>query len=195
MGRRQRAADGVRRRQGRRSPIAAFWPSRWDCRKAPSAWSRTTSAAASACAANSIRRIFSFRLRRGCLDRPVKWIEDRRENLLATNHARDAECELEIACKRDGTHPRPARPRLCRHRRLYPHRRRDRRAQHRAGDVRAVQHPEHPHRHLAAGDQQDAGRHLSRARAATRPISSASGCSTSRREISESTASNSVGAT
>jgi aerobic carbon-monoxide dehydrogenase large subunit len=37
------------------------------------------------------------------LRRPVKWIEDRRENLLATNHARDAECELEIACTRDGT--------------------------------------------------------------------------------------------
>ena len=33
----------------------------------------------------------------------VKWIEDRREHLLATNHARDAECELEIACDRDGT--------------------------------------------------------------------------------------------
>ena len=32
------------------------------------------------------------------LDRPVKWIEDRREHLIATNHARDAECELEIAC-------------------------------------------------------------------------------------------------
>ena len=35
--------------------------------------------------------------------RPVKWIEDRREHLLATNHAREAECELEIACDRDGT--------------------------------------------------------------------------------------------
>jgi aerobic carbon-monoxide dehydrogenase large subunit len=35
--------------------------------------------------------------------RPVKWIEDRRENLLAGNHARDAECRLEIACARDGT--------------------------------------------------------------------------------------------
>ena len=35
--------------------------------------------------------------------RPVKWIEDRREHLLATNHARDAECELEIACDEDGT--------------------------------------------------------------------------------------------
>jgi carbon-monoxide dehydrogenase large subunit len=37
------------------------------------------------------------------LARPVKWIEDRREHLIATNHARDAECELEIACERDGT--------------------------------------------------------------------------------------------
>ncbi|HKN08815.1 MAG TPA: xanthine dehydrogenase family protein molybdopterin-binding subunit, partial [Pseudomonadota bacterium] len=35
--------------------------------------------------------------------RPVKWIEDRREHLLATNHAREAECELEIACDRNGT--------------------------------------------------------------------------------------------
>ncbi len=37
------------------------------------------------------------------LGRPVKWIEDRREHLMATNHARDAVCELEIACERDGT--------------------------------------------------------------------------------------------
>ncbi|HEY1982079.1 MAG TPA: xanthine dehydrogenase family protein molybdopterin-binding subunit [Xanthobacteraceae bacterium] len=37
------------------------------------------------------------------LGRPVKWTEDRRENLLALNHARDAECELEIACTLDGS--------------------------------------------------------------------------------------------
>ena len=35
--------------------------------------------------------------------RPVKWIEDRREHLIATNHARDVACELEIACDADGT--------------------------------------------------------------------------------------------
>jgi carbon-monoxide dehydrogenase large subunit len=35
--------------------------------------------------------------------RPVKWIEDRREHLAATNHAREAECELEIACDKGGT--------------------------------------------------------------------------------------------
>ena len=36
------------------------------------------------------------------LNRPVRWIEDRREHLLATNHAREAECDIEIACERDG---------------------------------------------------------------------------------------------
>jgi carbon-monoxide dehydrogenase large subunit len=35
--------------------------------------------------------------------RPVRWIEDRRENLFATNHAREAECEILIACEHDGT--------------------------------------------------------------------------------------------
>jgi carbon-monoxide dehydrogenase large subunit len=34
---------------------------------------------------------------------PVKWIEDRREHLTATNHSREVDCEVEIACKRDGT--------------------------------------------------------------------------------------------
>jgi carbon-monoxide dehydrogenase large subunit len=35
--------------------------------------------------------------------RPVKWIEDRREHLTAANQSRDIECELEIACEKDGT--------------------------------------------------------------------------------------------
>jgi carbon-monoxide dehydrogenase large subunit len=35
--------------------------------------------------------------------RPVKWSEDRRENLMCLSHARDAACDLEIACTRDGT--------------------------------------------------------------------------------------------
>ena len=35
--------------------------------------------------------------------RPVRWIEDRRENLFATNHAREAACEFEIAYNADGT--------------------------------------------------------------------------------------------
>jgi len=35
--------------------------------------------------------------------RPVKWTEDRREQLMCLNHAREADCEVEIACTRDGT--------------------------------------------------------------------------------------------
>jgi len=34
--------------------------------------------------------------------RPVKWIEDRREHFMATNHSREVECDIEIACTRDG---------------------------------------------------------------------------------------------
>ena len=37
------------------------------------------------------------------VNRPVKWIEDRRENLMAMNHARETEAELDVACTRDGT--------------------------------------------------------------------------------------------
>ncbi len=37
------------------------------------------------------------------LRQPVKWIEDRREHLLTTNHSREMECELEVAFSRDGT--------------------------------------------------------------------------------------------
>ena len=35
--------------------------------------------------------------------RPVKWIEDRQEHLMAANHSRDVACSLEIAAARDGT--------------------------------------------------------------------------------------------
>ena len=34
--------------------------------------------------------------------RPVRWLEDRREHLIAMNHAREMEAEVEIACARDG---------------------------------------------------------------------------------------------
>jgi aerobic carbon-monoxide dehydrogenase large subunit len=35
--------------------------------------------------------------------RPIRWLEDRREHPTAMNHARQADCEVEIACRRDGT--------------------------------------------------------------------------------------------
>jgi carbon-monoxide dehydrogenase large subunit len=37
------------------------------------------------------------------LGRPVRWVEDRRENLLASAHARDTLCEVEVGARRDGT--------------------------------------------------------------------------------------------
>jgi carbon-monoxide dehydrogenase large subunit len=36
------------------------------------------------------------------LGRPVKWIEDRREHFLATNHSRESWCELQLACNSNG---------------------------------------------------------------------------------------------
>ncbi len=37
------------------------------------------------------------------LDRPVKWVEDRREHMMAAAHARDQIHEIELAATRDGT--------------------------------------------------------------------------------------------
>jgi aerobic carbon-monoxide dehydrogenase large subunit len=37
------------------------------------------------------------------LGQPVKWIEDRREHLMAANHSRENRCRLEIAARKDGT--------------------------------------------------------------------------------------------
>ena len=36
------------------------------------------------------------------LKRPVKWVEDRRENLLGSNHSREMDGEIEIVCERNG---------------------------------------------------------------------------------------------
>ena len=35
--------------------------------------------------------------------RPVKWIEDRREHLMAIGHARECSCDVELALRKDGT--------------------------------------------------------------------------------------------
>src|SRR5207247_11270100 len=37
------------------------------------------------------------------LGRPVRWLEDRRENLLAASHARDCVCRVDVGARRDGT--------------------------------------------------------------------------------------------
>ena len=113
--------------------------------------------------------------------RPVKWIEDRREHLLATNHARDAECELEIACTRDGTILG-----------LRGHGAVDLGAYLRTNGATAARNIAQvmsgpyriPHIHIdvrAADDQQDAGPAPTAGRGVSKPISSASACSTWRR--------------
>src|SRR5580693_6485465 len=35
-------------------------------------------------------------------DRPIKWVEDRREHFMAIAHSREAECEIEMAFDRNG---------------------------------------------------------------------------------------------
>ena len=126
--------------------------------------SRTTSAAASARAASSIRKTSSFRSPRATLGRPVKWIEDRRENLMCLNHAREAECDVEIACTRDGTilglrgHAYVDVGAYMRTNGAVGARNI---AQFMSGPYRI---PQHRYRRRALADQQDAGRHLSRAR-------------------------------
>ena len=62
-----------------------------------------TWAAASACAASSIPKTSWSRSPRMKLGRPVKWIESRRENLMAANHAREVTYEVEIGF--DGRRP------------------------------------------------------------------------------------------
>ena len=98
------------------------------------------------------------------LQRPVKWIEDRREHLLAANHARDQVHEIRAAVDAQRLHPRHRRRVLDRSGRLCPHPCGDRHGSHRgdpAGPLRSaglsLARPHPPH-------QQDAMRHLSGAR-------------------------------
>ncbi len=126
--------------------------------------------------------------------RPVKWTEDRREHLIAANHARESDIEVEIACRRDGTILALRGHGLCRHGRLYPHQRRSRPAQHRAVPFRPLSRAAYRRRREAARHQQDAGRHLSRPRAVRGAISSASAWSTWRRANSASIRSSCAGA-
>ena len=98
------------------------------------------------------------------VNRPVKWIEDRRENLMAMNHAREEECDLEVACHARRHHPRHARRGPHRHGRLHAHQRRGRRAQRAASSWPGRIACPHDQDQLASvDDQQDAGRHLPRA--------------------------------
>ena len=101
---------------------------------------------------------FAARLMR----RPIKWTEDRRENLTSLNHARDMECDLEIACDRDGTVRGLRCRRLHRYRRLRAHQWRHGGAQYLAGNDGPISYSGRAGRRDARGYQQNSGRHLSR---------------------------------
>ena len=51
----------------------------------------------------SIPKKSSFRILARLLDRPVRWIADRSEDLLASTHAREHIHTIELAARRDGT--------------------------------------------------------------------------------------------
>ena len=95
--------------------------------------------------------------------RPVKWIEDRREHLIAANHSRQQLHRIRAAIDARRPHPRHRRRILPRPGRLCAHAR-----GHRARPCRGHAAGPVPRSGLSRGrphpaDQQDAGRHLSRA--------------------------------
>ena len=162
----QRTPHALWRGQGAPSSIGACSPSRWDLPESAIRMVENDVGGGFGVRGEFYPEDFLIPFAARQLDRPVKWIEDRREHLLATNHARDVECELEIACDADGTILGAARPRLCRSSApisaptASPPRATSRRCM--SGPYRI------PNIHIDVslhGDQQDAGRHLSRARA------------------------------
>ena len=101
-----RRAGAARRREGaapqQGADRAHAQPRR---RRRCSATSRT-SAAASASAASSIPRTCWSASPRMRLERPVKWIEDRREHLIAANHSRNQHHHITRRCHRRRRNPR-----------------------------------------------------------------------------------------
>ena len=136
--RRPRRARDARRRQG-----AALEPRPARAHARPRRRPRCTStkamsAAASASAASSIPRTCWSALAALRLGRPVKWIEDRREHLIAANHSRQQRHRIRAAIDAAGPHPRDRRRVLPRPGRLCAHARGDRAGPRRGDAARAV---------------------------------------------------------
>ncbi len=146
-----------------RSPTGAFWQSSSACRKSAIRMVENDVGGGFGVRGEFYPEDFLIPFAARVTGRPVKWIEDRREHLLATNHARDVACELEIACDRDGTI-----------RALRGHAKADVGAYIRTNGATGarntaqilsgpVSRAEHSHAGFPRHHQQDAGRHLSRA--------------------------------
>ena len=82
----------------------------WGCRSSGSASSAPTSAAASARRRTCIRRRSSSPGSRCACGRPVKWVEDRSENLLASSHAREQDADGAARRRRRRTRARRSTP-------------------------------------------------------------------------------------
>jgi carbon-monoxide dehydrogenase large subunit len=100
------------------------------------------------------------------LGRPVRWIEERREAMMSTNHAREVEYQAEIGLRRGGAHRRAARADARGHRRVRAHRRARAVRVRRRALPRPLSRAELPLRPLVGRHQQDAGGHAPVARAA-----------------------------
>ena len=103
MGRCGRAADGLGRRQGRRSSTAASWRRSSVSTKTAIDLIENDVGGGFGARGEFYPEDFLIPFAARLIGRPVKWIEDRREHMMAANHAREADCEIEIACRRDGT--------------------------------------------------------------------------------------------
>ena len=100
------------------------------------------------------------------LQRPVKWIEDRRENLVSAPHGRGQRASVELAFDADGRDPRPARAHPRRPRRLPAAEHGDPAAHHGDAAERLLRHPRGRGDRHRRTHQQGADRALSRRRAA-----------------------------
>ncbi len=123
------------------------------------------------------------------LGRPVKWIEDRREHLIAANHSRQQHASGARRGRCGGPHPRHRRRVLSRPGRLCAHPRGDRPRPRRRHAARPLSRAGLSGRRSCPADQQDAGRHLSGARPLREHVRARAPDGCDRRSGSASTAS------
>ena len=127
-------------------------------------FSRGMSAAASAFAASFIpKTCWSALLRCACAG-PIKWIEDRREHLIAANHSRQQQHRVRAAVDRDGRILAIDRRNFLRSGRLHAHARSDRPRSRRSDAAGSLSRSGVPRGGPHPPDQQDAVRHLPCAR-------------------------------
>ena len=98
----RRHADRVRQHPGAASRAANHGRGARPLRAATSAWWRPTPAAASGRRPRSIPRSWRVPAAALLLRRPLKWMEDRRENFVATGGERDQVWDMEIAVDTQG---------------------------------------------------------------------------------------------